>query len=635
MKNELIIYQILKCPKSIRNNIFLDAEFCKKQNVATDSVILIEGIQFKTSLLDQTIMNLFKNSEKTIKLEDLDQNRWSVSLDNDKTPTCVKFINSKNRTIYFGGFWAHNRNIDKALQDFNYLCKKRKYPIDDSMYWKEKIKTELSFDEATEINKYLQETPQFIMELFLEEFKNQGTQYIDVLAPKTILYYERLIGRHIQSDNITDYIKNELIEHIESLIKIDRKYAFSLLINISAHPLFSTVINKYLQEDELNTFFDKEVQNSTPFSLISLIELSFLNNQTEQIGVLIERLKDRDSIHFQCQILLNYFILIDAELAKSKIFNDRPVFYRRLASLAQASLLTKQLISVTSQEKFNIVDFSQQTDEQFRFVFNSQFFIDLLTDYLVLPQNIASESIYQNLLARYLNNSLSYQKRENIEEEFKKYLQTINDDINSNLIQKSIFSLPNWLSGNILLINPPEYLINSYHDLFSNDSFSISSYIQNLNSHINYFTFENKYIEKVIHYFKENHYRLDEVEDRSILLATLLNIANISCLSRNTELANTLIILNRFYLPYIDFNSNDDYIYQIVLMGFLAGSSFKNKHLWAEYIDRYFYEIINLLDLSEKNRDFIQSWLTQVSLMEPTLYSKIGRTLALLHTLRG
>lgn len=636
MINKLIISQILQCSNIIRNQIISDVEFLKNNNISTDSVSLIEGIKFKTSLLDQIVINLFENSKKMIELEDLDKNRWSVSLHNEVTPTGVKFTRSKNKTIYFGGFWAHNPDLDKVLQDFNFLCEKNKYPVDERKYWEKKIKVGLSFDEATKINEDLQKTPQFIIDLFLAELVNNGTHNNSILAPKEIIYYERLIGTHIQSKSIADYVNNELIEHIESLIKIDRKYAFSLLINISAHSVFTTVLNKYLQEDELNALIDKESQNLTPFSLISLIELAFLNNQATRMEALIEKLKNKETVHFKCQILLNYFIFVDAELAKSKIFKDKPVFYRRLASLAQASLLTKQLMSVISQDKFNIAEFSQQTGDQARFVFNSQYFIDLLTDHLVLPQNVTSESIYQNLLVRYLNNSLSYQKQENIEEEFKEYLKTIDDYINVKLINNHIRFLPNLLSGNILLATPPEQLIEEYHKSLNNDSFSISLYIQNLGVHLNYFTFENKYIEKIIQYLKENDYRLDEVEDRSILLTTLMHIANIACLSRNTELANTLIILNRFYLPYIDFNSNDNngYVYQIVFMGFLAGSSCKDKCLWAEYIDRYFYEIINLLNLSEKNRDIIQSWLTQISLMEPMLYSKIGRTFALLNSLR-
>jgi len=162
------------------------------------------------------------------------------------------------------------------------------------------------------------------------------------------MFYENLVGEHRDSKNILEYASREFIKLIDDIVDVD---GFLRAVSLaSGHPSISEAVATHIAgwDDSVSR---SRLASEEPLDLISLACLSEVESKVTFLDVArlislvdVARLAGEGDAP-ECKLLSSYFMLTDGLLVKHGLFEGQPVFWRRLASLANAALIQRVLTS--------------------------------------------------------------------------------------------------------------------------------------------------------------------------------------------------------------------------------------------------------------------------------------------------
>lgn len=610
--HSLLISHVLNIfPPSLREAVISDLKFCQSHGITADAQVSFGGTKasFSRSTLFKAIREAFSSSLTSI-VKDRDAVEWSISiLPDDKSVICIERHDEKLRSNVF---WPLINDIKLRISIFQKEAERRNLSEVDIEKWLSVLSNEqLSDDEVTDLNADLESTPSYIEEQLISEL-GVGNNKIKTLIPDNIHYYERFIGIHTSSVDINKYSINELRQHFSSRVKKGANYLDLLLC--SQQSISQIVAENISNGEEFISLAKEAIKSQNPISIIGCIEIGILNYLELDESVLKEL--------FEClcapkmmkylTLLCSMTIIIDGELARLKIFKNKPPFYRRLASLTQASLVTK----ISFEQGIKFKDIEKWAMEERGMFFYCQNFIDLREEPRWLPGYLNPEQLRDELFGRI---HIVCEKVEG-SEFCKRILQ--------ELTSKSLIHLNSFLSGplegNTESAEIPDIISKSLDESMS-DQASLKAFMALINS-AQYWKVDGKYIDHVVTLLENAQHQLKETDDKESIYQTLNGLAKVSGLVRSKKLAASVMILSRIYRDYLNVNAKPE---NIMAVGLVASSAYEDKNEWAEYIGQWLNELA-YLPLEVGAVSSLRSMLEQLCILEPYLYYTCGRPLEVL-----
>jgi hypothetical protein len=175
------------------------------------------------------------------------------------------------------------------------------------------------------------------------------------MVPSELRYYERLVGPIPKAATLSDYVKGELGSFQQFMIKRGdaglRRLAFGCL-SASVLPFNAMASMPLVDVEKLLGAFD-------PFSLLFGFEVcveKYRNGDRHALAMgrrFLERLfKDASWFKQRCEIFSASVIISSTRLRALVNRNDASLYWHRLASFAQAGVLTNALSNVTNTTGF-------------------------------------------------------------------------------------------------------------------------------------------------------------------------------------------------------------------------------------------------------------------------------------------
>src|SRR6266496_2002083 len=239
------------------------------------------------------------------------------------------------------------RYLDRAITDV-------KMPVHSRAVWQiileERALEDFEFDQFMDD---LRDTPIQRARSIREDVLERKEIGVSSFVPASRTYYERMIGTYDGSTSIQDYAKNTAKNILRQLSnwRPDDGFLSSLLLSLHSSITEEIDVSHLQGEDVLKAFkFIEDYGDLT--SQLGAIEVGLrilpLHPDLEPMLLnLVKQIRDDDpeskTSHFR--LFSSLFFLVDGELSRSKVFSAEPPFYRRFASLSQAALIHRQLIS--------------------------------------------------------------------------------------------------------------------------------------------------------------------------------------------------------------------------------------------------------------------------------------------------
>lgn len=612
-------------PPLIRRTLIEDADFREEYGFTADAVLSFgdSGVSIQRSDLVSAVRTLL-SGRKQFDVTDTERRKWRIrKIGAEGDLPRFTMARAKQR-LDLPDFCALSpdrkmrlRSLDKAAADVN-------LPESASDRWRDVLSERaLEDNELDAYHSDFRYTLVHIARAIRSEIQ-AGESSISSLVPPSRRYFERLVGAYDGSTSVRDYASGCAKEHFSQLSEWRPYEGFLFSILLSSHASLTAEIPvDQLRDDELVRAFDFLDKHGDRLSQLGGVEvgLRILSSRPAIVPVL-ERLvghirdDDVDRPMSGFTLLSALYVLVDGELSRTRIFAAEPPFYRRLAALAQAALIHRQLVNTAVVfDKFSEWALGHRT---------AQFYLQSLADMRMEPRwkpdFAAASQMKADFFGRIMIAANTY--KQNVTS--TALAPVVLEKGSGSLHALSDFFhpyLPGPLEGadesqNIL---PPD-MVETIKAQLAVEEVGPSSFIDLVNSAL-IFRVGQDQAELAAKALKLGNYRLSNVGDRSQLLAVLNGLASVAAAARSQQLADELRILVSRYMRDTQYALSVDEAVRICIV---AGVSRADLNDWRDFVGDWLTELA-FGDLKGNDGEVLYVHLHTLCHVVPELWVTCGR----------
>jgi len=612
-------------PPQIRKSLIEKQVFRDEYGFKTDGVITFgdSGVSIQRSVLFTAIRKILSGVSE-MEVTDTDGLAWKLNNESEEGELPTLSISRSKQRLILPDFSALSPDSTTRLHSLNEAVSDVNLPSSARDTWcNVLLERALDDDEVDELHSEFRYTPVQIAQSICSEIAN-GQSSAPSLVPHSRRYFERLVGGYDGSASIRDYAAGcgrKFFEQFPAWRPYDG-FLFSLFL--SSHAALTVEMSvEHLESKDLVRAFDFLEKRGDRISQLGAIEvgLRILPKipEIEPIIIrLIEQIRDDDvdGSASGFKLLSALFLLVDGELSRTRLLSAKPPFYRRLASLSHAALIHRQLMNS-----------GIEIDSFCEWAFNNcgeQYYLQSLADMRLEPRwnpdFAAAPQMKADFFGRIMIAAKNYEKNINGGELHNLVFGTEPGSLHS-LSEFPHPYFPGPLEGaesssNIL----PAGLSEAIETQLGAKEVGPSSFIALVNS-VLIFHVDSGQAELAARALKLGSYRLENVENRSQLLAILNGLASVAAAARSSSLADELRILVRRYRRDAQYALSIKEAMRICL---IAAASRTDLNDWRDFTGDWFTELA-FGNLENDDGEVLYSHLHCLLHAVPELWVTCGR----------
>lgn len=636
-KSQLAAFALeLTMPPLIRKHLLIQRDFLEEYDLRNKFDATIEigdtGISFQRSELFEVIRGIFTGQSESI-VADIDGHGWKVCTDEKKQKQLQILITNGDRQHSLPNFAILSLDSAVRLHSLEMAASDVNLPANAIAVWRDiLLERSLKDEEVESFHNEFRDTPVHIAQLISVEIREGRRSAVSSFVPSSRRYFARLVGEYDESYSIKDYAIQAGKNFMEGLSACQPYDGFLFSLFLSSHSALTAEISvDRLDNKDILRAFEFLVERGDRLSQLGAIEvgLRILPERPEieaPIVRLIKQIRDDDIDETESgfKVFSALFVFVDGELSRTRLFSDTPPFFRRLASLAQAALIQREIVAAP----IKIDSFCEQIMNIGREQFLFQSFADMRLEPRWSPNFSDASQIKADFLGRLIIAGMKYEKNISSSELRDLLLGSSPESIRSltNPLQ-SYFSGP--LEGGEINVMPEE-LRKAVETQLKTKEVSPASFIALINSALISGVDQNQ-AEMATKALKMSNSRLAHIESRSQLLAILYGLATVAAVSREQTLANELRILVRRYRLDTQYALSIDEVLMICLT---ASASRHDSEDWRDGVGDWLTELA-FGDLRDTEGEAFYSHLRCLCHAVPELWISCGRVDAALQALLG
>ena len=620
-------------PPLVRESLLNCSDFRTKYGLATDGIISFKDsdVSIRRSDLFRSVRTVLGGkSEETV--SDTNGREWKLRYVSEKAddasekPTVPLLALSwdDRQTISFSEFAVLSPDQEIRLRFLAEGIADVNLPSSASERWRYILaKRELEDDEVDKFHSEFRDTPVAQARVMQGEI-SAGKISISSLVPPSRRYYERLVGAYDGSTTIRDYAAGNGRVHFDRLSSWKPYDGFLYSLYLSSHfSLTSEIKVDKLSNEALVHALEYLYRHGDRISQLGAIEIGFrvLSAMPEIESILLSLVKlirddDKDGDKGGFGLVSALFCFVDGELSRTRLFSSEPPFYRRLASLSQAGMIQRQLVS-------SGID----ADQISAWAVNNrggQFFLQSLVDMRMEPRwnphFSDSERVRAHFCRRIINAVM------NADHDFRSsrlsdvILSTDKEGLLSP--HELYFSfLPGPLEGGEASNDDvPSDISESIESQLEGKEVGSLSFVSLVNS-ASIFRIGEHEAELAVKALKRSQHKLRNIGDRSELFTIIHGIASVAAVTRSHDLADELKILVRGYRRDPEFQMS---IHEAVSSCLVAAASRTDLEEWRQFVGKWLTEL-SFGDLSAEEGERLHSYIRCLCEVVPELWVSCGR----------
>lgn len=619
-------------PPALKSALLSRDSFRSKYGFTVDVQLSFDdtGVSISRSSLFACIRNALKDPDEKPDIKDKNGNVWLVEVV-DATLGKAK-LSQGERSLLLPEFWMLFEDAGARLSNFKRVAMDLNLPAASRSYWAKRLEASpLDDGEVDELLDDIKETPVHVIERITAEVE-KGHSSFESLAPRSARYFDRLAGECVQEAVLKSYVQNELRTHLSGLVSWKMAEGIKLALLLSAHSSIPPEIDlDQVSQHELEAIFEEVERNGDRLSQLGAIELGLSvfdqHPQLESAIVgMIEQIRDddADSPNSRFRLLSALAVLVEGEVSRAKTLPNKPPFWRRLATIAQASLIERCICS-------HPVDVETLT-EWANAGRGQQFYLQTLCDLRLepkwIPDFISPEQLKAEFVGRIANAGQLHKD---------KITSRMIRDLTLTKAKGSIkgqvhFPMPFFpgpLEGSTTSeIQMPSDLASSIDEALSQESIDGKSFVGLINSAL-IFKLDSKFADQAVQALQRARHYLKQGADSGTLFHLLSGLASVAAVTRSSQLAEELRILIRRSKVAGAVDVSVDNLFRI---GMVAAASHPELEDWCAYVGEWCTELA-YSDLSRDEAIRLHSHVKCLCSIVPELWTTLGRGEAALASL--
>lgn len=477
------------------------------------------------------------------------------------------------------------------------------------------------------------ETPVTTIKVLRGIFNQGGRVNLSSLVPHSRRYYERLVGTYDGSATISEYATGSARELIRQLNAWRPYDGFLIVLFLSSHSSLTDEINvDQLSSEDLVRAFGFLEEHGDRISQLGAVEvgLRILSKRPKiepTLTALIKGIRDEDADGNASgfRLLSALFCLVDGELSRIRLFSEEPPFFRRLAAMAQASLVHRQLVNSPA----DIDDFTNWALENCR-GFYLQSLVDMRAEPRWDPDLVNPSQIKANFLGRI---AIAASKNEaNIKSRPIFRLLKSGEPRSIQSLSDSFYTwLPSPLEGTETMERAlPRDVEDAIDNQLNAKDVEISSFFALVNC-ARIYNISTDHAQMAADALKRANYWIQDIENQSELVAVLNGLATAAAVTRSSMLADELRVLVRRYRRDSQHRLS---IPEVVKLCLSAAASRSDLIEWTGFVGEWLTELA-FDDLEKEEAEMLQTSLDWLCQIVPELWVTCGIADAALEAFNG
>ena len=579
-------------PPLIRKSLLNEQSFREEYGFKTDAMIAFGSSGF--SVQQSEFFNAVRTvlaGETPAELTDAEDRTWNLTVDAHEGELPNLVLSSDQQRLVLPDFSVLSEDVSTRIRSLEESASEVNLPLSAQVEWRNILQERmLEDDEVVAFQNDIRDTPVHVERTIRSEI-TAGESSISSLVPRSRRYFERLVGAYDGSGSVRGYAVGAGREVFRQLMEWRPYEGFLFSLFLSSHSALTAEINTdHLVQEELEKAFEYLEKHGDMLSRLGAFEvgLRILPDRPEVepfLLRLVHRIRD-DNVEGKAsefKLFSSLFVLVDGELARTRLLAEEPPFYRRLASLAHAALIHRQLAQCGIDYQ-GIPDWAVSNRGE-------QYYMQTLTDMRVEPRwnpdLVDAPQMQADFFGRITIAGNNFQTNLGDGE----LRDTILGDGEQSLIKLCEFPRPYFpgpLEGAEDSPNAlPDDLAHSIEEQLDSDKVEAASFIALVNSAM-IFRITSDHAELAAKALRLGNYKLANLEDKSQLVGILNGLATVAAVSRNPALADELRILVRRYRRDSEYSFS---IEEAMRMCLVASAGREDLMEWRQFAGEWLTEL--------------------------------------------
>jgi hypothetical protein len=610
----------------IRDEVLSDGKVRDEFGLKFDAVISFPGMDlaFARSKLFAAVRASGAKPRKVCKVADEAGREWTLTVTRGKSPNVV--LRFGKSTLQAGQFLLLTGSRNQRLAYMQREADRLNLPSEIRTYWTEILKVRaLTDDEQWEWTTSVSHSPVLVANAVIKAIFAANVS-IETLVPRSIEYYERLVGKFGGQKDITQYCEEVLAGHIEQLLTWRTQEGLHQSLLLGMHSLVVDIVaSRSISDSDFNRLADWAL-GADVIAREAVLELALKRTRsTRGIRRSVEALANRfcgqgaPEPHDQFDLIAAAYALVDGELGKLRRFVTFPPYWRRLAAFAQAALIVRCVLA-SRNDQSGFVEWMRgvRMDE-----FDAQGYADLRVEPRWRTAFASAEQLKQELAGRLF---LVATDHEAAVKGLKLKEILLGEETKS---LKSQLDMPQvWFAGPLEgsvdpIAKPDDELLRTMQEELAKPIPEFNAFAIIANAGL-FLKFPEDMPQLVASAVRRVQYHLGDAGNTQRLLGTVLGLAGLAATNRSTELADEVIVLMRHYRH---FYSEEMSAVAALHTGLVACASRSEETAWCKCVGNLVAE----LGSAHLTRDVAGTLLTRIRALcdlVPQLWAACGPGIA-------
>jgi hypothetical protein len=339
-------------PETIINRLTADRSFRKRNGLRQVATMTFQGSDavFSRETVIDAVRRVFKAGAEPQMIKDRSGAEWTIAWD-DVAGCPVK--KKDDVEIPLAMLWPHASDDETRRSFMEQTFDQNRAVGADFDAWREYLtRSPLDAEDFDTFQSDLHSTPVQVA-LGVRSGLSKGSSNTADLTPDGSRYYERLVGPWFGSETLSVFAAGPAKLHVASLIdwSADKGLVHALLSG--AHSSLIPELPDGYDLSILERILTWLAQRGDRISQVTAFELGLRHLKArpsfiDSLVSIAEQIRDDDPEDQNGRLLLlaNLFIFVDGSVAHMGHLRNVPPFWRRLATIAQASLIEREFVSL-------------------------------------------------------------------------------------------------------------------------------------------------------------------------------------------------------------------------------------------------------------------------------------------------
>jgi len=622
-KGALAIGLLSFFPDIIRISVSEDLNFRQRFDLTTDATIKLDpsGVSFSRSKLFNAVRDLWGDKAPEIELTSGDGLSWHLAFGENKQGM-VLVRNGVH--VVLPDFTCLSPDSAKRLEWFDHAARDLGLNGTRINKWREILSTRPVDDE--EVDQLLLEirlTPPIVAHLIANELR-RDTISMSSLVPSDIRYYERLVGELNGEVDLKSFVDAKAAPLIREAINHQPFEGLKRALLLSSHVLLAQCISlDGLPRDDVLRLYKWLERSGDRISQLGGIEcgLAHLESFPELEASLTRMVQafiadDPENEGGRLNLLSSLIAMVDGELVRIGVAKGRPPFWRRLAAIAHASVIEREIVATrVSFSDFN--EWAVQGRGQF---FYLQSFVDLRSEPRWLPDFVSPDQIKAECIGRISGAAQLSAAKIQTPELKAILLEQGSGSIKSHLHFPFAY-LPGPLEGGFeSLVEMPNEIETGLRKALEAEELTTKSFASLVNSAF-IFRIGPQFAQLAAEALRRAKYQVRQMRAQNETFALLSGLATVAAVTRSGELAEEVRILARVLRRRPDVDIAPEDTFRIAM---ITAAAYSDKSKWCKFVGDWQIELA-FEDMTRETAATLMRRLQILCQLEPQLWETCAR----------